>query len=741
MQLLADVRPTKIDAKSGEAPSQVTTLADGAYVVVWDDAHYVRLAGRTYHLYADVFSASGVLLKSITVDASPQTSQSFPDPHALVVPLADGGFAISWQRAGRLALGASAQTFDASGNATSALIDIANGVSVGHAITPLANGGFAVAWNQVSASGATDAYTATFDASGQVSATTQLSQLPSSAYVDAPAVVSLPNGYAVSWTTVLNATTADIYTAIFDNDGHQVGASVEVSGQFTTNVHAQLEATTLSDGGYVLTWSQGAGGGAVNDVYSAVYGPTGAQLAAPAITSHGTSVQAVGLADDHYVLVTNDAGVAFKIADAAGHALTGEIAVTHNDAYGQVLSDIAVTASTDGHEFLVSWVQSTRENPYSAISAANGDLFVAVYDETGHQLAAPLNISDNRYNGESTPAITALEGDRFLVSWTAGAGPIGISGSYTPQGVFTTIVHAGELPIGPVDLNGDGRSDILMRNQEGDLGSYRVVDGVYQWNAIAASLTTYSLVGVGDFDGDHTSDVLFRNNLTGDLGFYRISNGQNAGYQGIGSSSPDYAVVGTGDFDRDGTSDVLFRNAAGDLGFYRISHGAFAGWGPIGGSSTAYTVVGVADFDGDGADDILFRDQTAGGNGALGFYHLNSGAPFSWGQIATSSLAYSVVGVADFDGNGSADILFRNDKTGDTGFYKIDHGQFVDWVSIQSSSPDYRVVNVGDFDKNGSVDILFQNEFTHDLGYYALDHGQFLHWIGVATTADGYLGV
>ncbi|MDW3502851.1 VCBS repeat-containing protein, partial [Escherichia coli] len=90
------------------------------------------------------------------------------------------------------------------------------------------------------------------------------------------------------------------------------------------------------------------------------------------------------------------------------------------------------------------------------------------------------------------------------------------------------------------------------------------------------------------------------------------------------------------------------------------------------------------------------------------FYHLNNGAPVSWVQVATSSPAYSVVGVADFDGNGSTDILFRNNKTGDTGFYKIDHGQFVDWVSVGSSSPDYRVVDVGDFDKNGSVDILFQ---------------------------------
>jgi hypothetical protein len=738
MQLLADHLPSKIDSDSGEAPPQVTTLANGNYVVVWDDVHYVRLAAQTYQLHADVFNASGVLVKSILVDASPQTGQSFPTPQGLVVPLDDGGFAISWRRAAPSSQAAAVQSFDASGNATSAIIDIAGSLG-GHAITPLASGGFAVAWNQNSLSGTPNAFTATFDASGQVSATTQLSQLTGSAYVDPPVVVSLPNGYAVSWTTVQNAQTADVYTAIFDLNGQLVGAPVEVSGQFTTAVQAGLDATALSDGGYVLTWSKGESPNP--EVYSAVYSSSGVQVAAPAITSHGVSAETAGLADDHYVLVTDNSGVRFKITDAAGHALTGEVAVTHNDAYGQVVQNVAVTASADGHEFLVSWVQSTREIPNSTASDPGGELFVAIYDEAGHQLTAPVNISNARFSAESTPALVGLEGDRFLVSWTAGQGAIGITGSYTPHGVFTTIVHAGVLPIGPVDLNGDGRSDILMRNQEGDIGGYRVVDGVYQWNAIAASLTTYSLVGVGDFDGDHTSDVLFRNNLTGDLGYYHIVNGQNGGYQGIGSSSTNYAVVATGDFDRDGTSDILFRDATGDLGFYRMSHGAVAGWTPVGGSSTAYEVVGVGDFDGDGGDDILFRNQTVGGDGVLGFYHLNSGAPFSWTQIATSSPAYTVVGVADFDGNGSADILFRNDKTGDSGFYKVDHGQFVDWVSVGSSSTDYRVADVGDFDKNGSVDILFQNEFTHDLGYYALDHGHFVNWIRIATSADGFFTV
>jgi hypothetical protein len=52
-----------------------------------------------------------------------------------------------------------------------------------------------------------------------------------------------------------------------------------------------------------------------------------------------------------------------------------------------------------------------------------------------------------------------------------------------------------------------------------------------------------------------------------------------------------------------------------------------------------------------------------------------------------------VVGVGDFTGNGTDDILFRNNTTGDTGFYQISNGTFVSWHDIGGSSTAYSVVN------------------------------------------------
>jgi hypothetical protein len=64
---------------------------------------------------------------------------------------------------------------------------------------------------------------------------------------------------------------------------------------------------------------------------------------------------------------------------------------------------------------------------------------------------------------------------------------------------------------------------------------------------------------------------------------------------------------------------------------------------------------------GDGTDDILFRNNSTGDTW---FEAISDGAFAGWNQIGGSDAHYSVVGVADFYGNGTDDILLRNSSTG-----------------------------------------------------------------------------
>jgi hypothetical protein len=101
-----------------------------------------------------------------------------------------------------------------------------------------------------------------------------------------------------------------------------------------------------------------------------------------------------------------------------------------------------------------------------------------------------------------------------------------------------------------------------------------------------------SRIGEGDFYGTGTTDILFRNNSTGDTWIEAISHGALAGWSQIGGSDTHYSVVGGGDVYSNGTDDILFRNnSTGDTWFEAMSNGAFADWHQVGGSDTSYVSV------------------------------------------------------------------------------------------------------------------------------------------------------
>jgi len=271
----------------------------------------------------------------------------------------------------------------------------------------------------------------------------------------------------------------------------------------------------------------------------------------------------------------------------------------------------------------------------------------------------------------------------------------GVNASWVDVGASSTAYSL----VGAGYFLGNVTDDILYRDDAtGDTGYYQISNGAnVGWHDVGASSTAYSVVALGDFSDSGTDDILYRDNASGDTGYYKIVNGANAGWVDVGASSTAYSVVGVGGFIGSGTNDftvgeaddILYRNNdTGDTGFYEIVNGVNAGWHDIGASSTAYSVVGVGDFMGNGTADILYRDNSTGDTG---FYEIVNGANVGWHDIGASSTAYSVVGTGDYLGDGTNDILFRNNSTGDTGFYELVNGVNTGWHDIGATSTAYHV--------------------------------------------------
>jgi hypothetical protein len=140
-------------------------------------------------------------------------------------------------------------------------------------------------------------------------------------------------------------------------------------------------------------------------------------------------------------------------------------------------------------------------------------------------------------------------------------------------------IHSGTYPDGEIrgqvvprntraDFNGDGRSDVLWRHTGFDgsgenylypMDGLTILGSEGYLRTVADSL--WRIVGVGDFDGDGRSDILWRHDSSGNNYVY-LMNGTSIVGEGYlrTVADPNWRVAGVGDLDGDGKDDILWRH-------------------------------------------------------------------------------------------------------------------------------------------------------------------------------------
>ena len=288
--------------------SSVASLADGGFVVTWtssgDDGSY-GVFGQRY--------ASDGMTKDAEFQVSNHGSRS-------VIFLADGGFVVTTASLDIDGSdhGISGQRYASDGTTQGAEFQVNTHTNKGQhdqSVASLADGGFVVTWQSDGQDGSD------FGIYGQRYAsddTTQGAEFQVNTHTDSrqydPSVTSLNDGgFVVTWTSLGQDTSVDgVYGQRYASDGTTQGAEFQVNTH-THSYQSGSSVTSLADGGFVVTWhSEGQDGGSYG-IYGQRYASDGTTQGAEfQVNTHTNNQQmspaVTSLTDGGFVITWNSVG-------------------------------------------------------------------------------------------------------------------------------------------------------------------------------------------------------------------------------------------------------------------------------------------------------------------------------------------------------------------------------------------------------------------------------------------------
>jgi FG-GAP-like repeat len=195
----------------------------------------------------------------------------------------------------------------------------------------------------------------------------------------------------------------------------------------------------------------------------------------------------------------------------------------------------------------------------------------------------------------------------------------------------------------------------------------------------ANPLATWQLIGLADMNGDAQPDYVFYSpTLDGVVIWTTNANNQiTDGFRVAGTPTVPGRFEAIGDFDGDGDNDILWRNGS-SVSLWTMNKGAFVSQTALTQSANPnFVVAGVGDFNNDGRQDVVWRNQSTNTTVLWLFSANNAQNPNPPAVIlpATSSSAWQIGAVADLDGDGTSDILWRNNTQDLAVYWRIVNGQ------------------------------------------------------------------
>jgi hypothetical protein len=259
-------------------------------------------------------------------------------------------------------------------------------------------------------------------------------------------------------------------------------------------------------------------------------------------------------------------------------------------------------------------------------------------------------------------------------------------------------------PRRPVDLSGDGKSDLLVQSSSGTTTAW-LMNGTAVSSAtnLLTNDPSWTISHTADFNGDGKVDILWRN-TNGAVTLWLMSGSTVTSAVGLLGPNADWRVSHVADFNGDGKADLLWRNTNGAVTMWLMNGIAISSATGILGADANWSVSHIADFNGDGKADLLWRKT----DGAATIWLMDGTTISASAGVLGADANWRVSHTGDFNGDGKADLLWR--KTDGAATIWLMNGITISSTAgILGTDAGWSVSHIGDFDGDGKADLLWRN--------------------------------
>lgn len=256
----------------------------------------------------------------------------------------------------------------------------------------------------------------------------------------------------------------------------------------------------------------------------------------------------------------------------------------------------------------------------------------------------------------------------------------------------------------------------------------------------------WTIAAVSDWNQDGIADLLWRNAATRETRLWLMGGTDNLVRQSEQTLLPvdaSWDLVGSADWNQDGFMDLIWRRNAGDETVVWLMGGTdkttIQGAVVLAPVPSEWSIKGIADFDRNGTQDVLWHNRISGDN-VLWFMGGTNGSEWQNAQLLTrTSLDWDIAGVVDWDQDGTSDILWQNTVSGQRIIWFMEGRENLtirEGQAFQSAPTEW---TMRPYAKTAPrvLDAIGNNTLTA-LNLGTLRSGEFQDWIGGRDGADLY---